>query len=178
MESNERYLRVALYQGDQGGKKVRKIPAAAANVNESKEPLTDPTILCCAFKKHRIYMFRYLTHIRLKQLMFVLHCIFRKNQPLLVSLDFRRHFSPVSIIFYSYLVITELFMEINTRKLKSAVGESQKNLKMQAKEGMCSTRSLLLMNLCLSQILETHPQRLSQRTWYVLHNPSNCFTNH
>lgn len=101
-----------------------------------------------------------------------------KNQPLLVSLDFRRHFSPVSIIFYSYLVITELFMEINTRKLKSAVGESQKNLKMQAKEGMCSTRSLLLMNLCLSQILETHPQRLSQRTWYVLHNPSNCFTNH
>ncbi|XP_006279395.2 peptidyl-prolyl cis-trans isomerase CYP71 [Capsella rubella] len=57
VESNERYLRVALYQGDQGGKKVRKIPAAAANVNESKEPLTDPTILCCAFKKHRIYMF-------------------------------------------------------------------------------------------------------------------------
>ena len=66
MESNERYLRVALYQGDQGGKKVRKIPAAAANVNESKEPLTDPTILCCAFKKHRIYMFRYVTHIVLE----------------------------------------------------------------------------------------------------------------
>ncbi|CAH2065469.1 unnamed protein product, partial [Thlaspi arvense] len=57
VESNERYLRVALYQGDQGGKRVRKIPAAAANVNESKEPLTDPTILCCAFKRHRIYMF-------------------------------------------------------------------------------------------------------------------------
>ncbi|XVF46882.1 hypothetical protein PTKIN_Ptkin03bG0063800 [Pterospermum kingtungense] len=35
----------------------RKIPAAAANVNESKEPLTDPTLLCCAFKKHRIYLF-------------------------------------------------------------------------------------------------------------------------
>ncbi|CAH8283507.1 unnamed protein product [Eruca vesicaria subsp. sativa] len=55
VESNERYLRVALYQG--GGKKVRKIPAAAANVNESKEPLTDPTIISCAFKKDRIYMF-------------------------------------------------------------------------------------------------------------------------
>uniref|UniRef100_A0A1J3HHU1 peptidylprolyl isomerase n=1 Tax=Noccaea caerulescens TaxID=107243 RepID=A0A1J3HHU1_NOCCA len=57
VESSERYLRVALYQGDQGGKKVRKIPAASANVNESKEPLSDPTIICCAFKKHRIYMF-------------------------------------------------------------------------------------------------------------------------
>ncbi|CAI0398241.1 unnamed protein product [Linum tenue] len=35
-----------------------KIPTAAANANESKEPLTDPTLLCCAFKKHRIYLFR------------------------------------------------------------------------------------------------------------------------
>ncbi|PWA48018.1 cyclophilin71 [Artemisia annua] len=57
VENNDRFLRIALYQGDHSSKKVRKIPAAAANVNESKEPLTDPTLLCCAFKKHRIYMF-------------------------------------------------------------------------------------------------------------------------
>nr|XP_043613658.1 peptidyl-prolyl cis-trans isomerase CYP71 [Erigeron canadensis] len=57
VENNDRFLRIALYQGDQSNKKMRKIPAAAANVNESKEPLTDPTLLCCAFKKHRIYLF-------------------------------------------------------------------------------------------------------------------------
>lgn len=57
VENNDRFLRIALYQGDKSSKKVRKIPAAAANVNESKEPLTDPTLLCCAFKKHRIYLF-------------------------------------------------------------------------------------------------------------------------
>ncbi|XP_071723105.1 peptidyl-prolyl cis-trans isomerase CYP71-like [Rutidosis leptorrhynchoides] len=57
VESNDRFLRIALYQGDRSSKKVRKIPAAAANANESKEPLTDPTLLCCAFKKHRIYLF-------------------------------------------------------------------------------------------------------------------------
>lgn len=57
VENNDRFLGIALYQGDQGSKKVRKIPSAAANVNESKEPLTDPTLLCCAFKKHRIYLF-------------------------------------------------------------------------------------------------------------------------
>ncbi|GAA0141588.1 chaperone [Lithospermum erythrorhizon] len=56
VEGNDRFLRIALYQGDRGSKKVRKIPAAAANANE-EEPLTDPTLLCCAFKKHRIYMF-------------------------------------------------------------------------------------------------------------------------
>lgn len=59
VENNDRFLRIALYQGDRSSKKVRKIPAAAANANESKEPLTDPTLLCCAFKKHRIYLFRY-----------------------------------------------------------------------------------------------------------------------
>ncbi|PIA64527.1 hypothetical protein AQUCO_00100183v1 [Aquilegia coerulea] len=57
VENNDRFLRIALYQGDMSSKKVRRIPAAAANVNESKEPLTDPTLLCCAFKKHRIYLF-------------------------------------------------------------------------------------------------------------------------
>lgn len=58
VENNDRFLKIALFQGDQSSKKVRKIPAAAANVNESKEPLTDPTLLCCAFKKHRIFLFR------------------------------------------------------------------------------------------------------------------------
>ncbi|MQM15427.1 hypothetical protein Taro_048372 [Colocasia esculenta] len=57
VENNDRFLRIALYQGDRSSKKVRKILAAAANVNESKEPLTDPTLLCCAFKKHCIYLF-------------------------------------------------------------------------------------------------------------------------
>ncbi|KAF3455296.1 hypothetical protein FNV43_RR05744 [Rhamnella rubrinervis] len=57
LENNDRFLRIALYQGDRSSKKVRKIPAAAANANESKEPLTDPTLVCCAFKKHRIYLF-------------------------------------------------------------------------------------------------------------------------
>uniref|UniRef100_A0A0D9XAT8 peptidylprolyl isomerase n=1 Tax=Leersia perrieri TaxID=77586 RepID=A0A0D9XAT8_9ORYZ len=57
VENNERFLRIALYQGDKGNKKVRKIPSVAANVNDSKEPLSDPTLLCCAFKKHRIYLF-------------------------------------------------------------------------------------------------------------------------
>ncbi|XP_051202469.1 peptidyl-prolyl cis-trans isomerase CYP71 [Lolium perenne] len=57
VENNERFLRIALYQGDKGNKKVRKIPAIAANVNDTKEPLSDPTLLCCAFKKHRIYTF-------------------------------------------------------------------------------------------------------------------------
>ncbi|XP_030522559.1 peptidyl-prolyl cis-trans isomerase CYP71 isoform X1 [Rhodamnia argentea] len=57
VENNDRFLRIALYQGDRSSKKVRKIPAAAANANENKEPLMDPTLLCCAFKKHRIYLF-------------------------------------------------------------------------------------------------------------------------
>ncbi|KAL6196131.1 hypothetical protein ACLB2K_031746 [Fragaria x ananassa] len=57
VENSDRFLRIALYQGDRSSKKVRKIPAAAANANESKEPLSDPTLICCAFKKHRIYLF-------------------------------------------------------------------------------------------------------------------------
>ncbi|RZC48407.1 hypothetical protein C5167_016831 [Papaver somniferum] len=54
---NDRFLKIALYQG-YTSTKVRKISAAAANVDESKDPSTDPTLLCCAFKKHRIYLFR------------------------------------------------------------------------------------------------------------------------
>jgi peptidylprolyl isomerase domain and WD repeat-containing protein 1 len=57
VENNDRFLRIALYHGERSSKKVRKIPSVAANANESKEPLTDPTLLCCAFKKHRIYLF-------------------------------------------------------------------------------------------------------------------------
>ncbi|VFQ82800.1 unnamed protein product [Cuscuta campestris] len=56
VESNDRFLRIALYQGDRSNKKFRKLPTAA-NANESKEPLMDPTLICCAFKKHRIYLF-------------------------------------------------------------------------------------------------------------------------
>lgn len=58
VENTERFLRIALYQGGYSSKKVKKLPAAAANVNEQREPLTDPTLLCCAFKKHRLYLFR------------------------------------------------------------------------------------------------------------------------
>ncbi|KAH9606444.1 hypothetical protein KSS87_002842 [Heliosperma pusillum] len=57
VEGNDRFLKIALYQGDRSNKRVRKMPLAAANANESKEPLIDPTLLCCAFKKHRIYTF-------------------------------------------------------------------------------------------------------------------------
>ncbi|XP_020592745.1 peptidyl-prolyl cis-trans isomerase CYP71 isoform X2 [Phalaenopsis equestris] len=57
VENNDRFLRIALYQGDKSSKKIRKIPSAAANVNDAKEPLVDPTLFCCAFKKHRIYLF-------------------------------------------------------------------------------------------------------------------------
>ncbi|KAG0497286.1 hypothetical protein HPP92_001759 [Vanilla planifolia] len=57
VENNDRFLRIALYQGDRSSKKIRKIPSAAVNVNDAKEPLVDPTLLCCAFKKHRIYLF-------------------------------------------------------------------------------------------------------------------------
>ncbi|KAL5710704.1 peptidylprolyl isomerase [Ranunculus cassubicifolius] len=56
VENNDRFLRLALYQGDRSGKKIRKF-STVVNVNEGKEPLTDPTLLCCAFKKHRIYLF-------------------------------------------------------------------------------------------------------------------------
>ncbi|CAM6084521.1 unnamed protein product [Calypogeia fissa] len=57
VENTERFLRVALFQGASSSKRVKKIPTAVANVNDKKEPLTDPTLLCCAFKKHRFYLF-------------------------------------------------------------------------------------------------------------------------
>ncbi|KAJ7562782.1 hypothetical protein O6H91_03G084400 [Diphasiastrum complanatum] len=57
VENNERFLRIALYQGGSSSKKVKKVPAAAINVMEQREPLTDPMLICCAFKKHRFYLF-------------------------------------------------------------------------------------------------------------------------
>lgn len=57
VENNDRFLRIALHQGDWSSKKARKIPTSMANVNEAKDTLSDPTVLCCAFKKHRIYLF-------------------------------------------------------------------------------------------------------------------------
>jgi peptidylprolyl isomerase domain and WD repeat-containing protein 1 len=74
VENNERFLRIALYQGDKGNKKIRKIPSAAVNVNDSKEPLSDPTLLCCAFKKHRIYLFRYAVQSSLEIVQVVGYC--------------------------------------------------------------------------------------------------------
>ncbi|BBN19375.1 peptidyl-prolyl cis-trans isomerase B (cyclophilin B) [Marchantia polymorpha subsp. ruderalis] len=56
VENTERFLRIALYQGGSSGKKVKKIPNVV-NVNDQREPLTDPTLICCAFKKHRFYLF-------------------------------------------------------------------------------------------------------------------------
>eukprot|EP00897_Mesotaenium_endlicherianum_P002680 jgi/Mesen1/243/ME1143095C07533 len=55
VENTERFLRIALFQGGHE-KKASKI-AAIANAGDQKGPLTDPTLLCCAFKKHRLYLF-------------------------------------------------------------------------------------------------------------------------
>lgn len=73
VENNDRFLRIALYQSDRNNKRIRKVPAAAANANESKDPLTDPTLLCCAFKKHRIYLFRCQTYLSGKRVIFYIY---------------------------------------------------------------------------------------------------------
>ncbi|KAL2608859.1 hypothetical protein R1flu_027432 [Riccia fluitans] len=57
VENTERFLRIALYQGGSSSKKVKKIPSVVMNANDQHEPLTDPTLICCAFKKHRFYLF-------------------------------------------------------------------------------------------------------------------------
>ncbi|AES65848.1 endoplasmic reticulum protein ERp29, carboxy-terminal domain protein [Medicago truncatula] len=44
-------------------KKVSKICSAATNVNDSKESLTDPILLCFTFKKHMIYFLMYMAGI-------------------------------------------------------------------------------------------------------------------
>ncbi|GBG87427.1 hypothetical protein CBR_g45485 [Chara braunii] len=54
-ENTERFLRIALYQGSK--KKLKRVTTGAANVADNKEPVVDPTLICCAFKKHRLYLF-------------------------------------------------------------------------------------------------------------------------
>lgn len=54
VENTERFLRIAIHQGGLG--KSKKM-ATLANSQDQKAPLTDPTLLCCAFKKHRLYLF-------------------------------------------------------------------------------------------------------------------------
>lgn len=57
VENTERFLRIALYQGGHGSKRAKKLPGAAANAMDHRERLTDSTLVCCAFKKHRFYLF-------------------------------------------------------------------------------------------------------------------------
>lgn len=57
VENTERFLRVALYQGGSGGKRVKKLPGGTSNAMDEREPFADPTLVCCAFKKHRFYLF-------------------------------------------------------------------------------------------------------------------------
>ena len=93
VENTERFLRIALYQGGYSTKKVKKLPAAAANVNEQREPLTDPTLLCCAFKKHRIYLFRCISTI----ILLVVHAV-----PVLMLITFFFYFTCTSGSVYSF----------------------------------------------------------------------------
>mmetsp|Transcript_12389 Transcript_12389/g.34796 ORF Transcript_12389/g.34796 Transcript_12389/m.34796 type:complete len:620 (-) Transcript_12389:303-2162(-) len=49
VENTERFLRIALYQG---------VPKKAKKANmDTKVAERDPTLACCAFKKHRVYFF-------------------------------------------------------------------------------------------------------------------------
>lgn len=57
VENNERFLRIALYQGGNSSKKVKKMPAPASSADK-QEHLMDPMLVACAFKKHRVYFFR------------------------------------------------------------------------------------------------------------------------
>ena len=55
VENTERFLRIALYQGvpKKGVKTSTKLPTNA----DSRTPVRDPTLLCCAFQKQRLYLF-------------------------------------------------------------------------------------------------------------------------
>jgi peptidylprolyl isomerase domain and WD repeat-containing protein 1 len=59
VENTERFLRVALFQGESSGRRVKKLPGASSNAVDDRESFADPTLVCCAFKKHRFYLFRY-----------------------------------------------------------------------------------------------------------------------
>jgi len=52
VENSERFLRVALYQGVPKAKRKRAAPGEGSKAVEK-----DPTLLCCAFKKPRLYLF-------------------------------------------------------------------------------------------------------------------------
>jgi len=53
VENSERFLRVALYQGvPKHAKRKRAAPGEGSKAVEK-----DPTLLCCAFKKQRLYLF-------------------------------------------------------------------------------------------------------------------------
>ncbi|GAB4814723.1 hypothetical protein N2152v2_001769 [Parachlorella kessleri] len=51
VESGERFLRLALYQGVP--RRSKKLPVAP----DSKLPQPDPTLVCCAYRKQRLYLF-------------------------------------------------------------------------------------------------------------------------
>ncbi|GJP80886.1 hypothetical protein CLOP_g11085 [Closterium sp. NIES-67] len=57
VESNERFLRLALYQGGKAARRIRKIASIANSQDAKGGPSVDPTVVACAFKKHRFYLF-------------------------------------------------------------------------------------------------------------------------
>eukprot|EP00898_Chlorokybus_atmophyticus_P009121 jgi/Chlat1/920/Chrsp108S01359 len=54
VENTERFLRVALFQG--GYKKPTKV-RSASGASTDKKISSDPTLICCAYKKHRFFLF-------------------------------------------------------------------------------------------------------------------------
>ncbi|CAI7799569.1 unnamed protein product [Closterium sp. NIES-53] len=57
VESNERFLRIALYQGGKAARRIRKMATIANSQDAKGGPSVDPTVIGCAFKKHRFYLF-------------------------------------------------------------------------------------------------------------------------
>ena len=55
VENTERFLRIALYQGvaKVGAKTTARLPTNA----DSRGPKRDPTVVACAYGKHRLYLF-------------------------------------------------------------------------------------------------------------------------
>ena len=61
VENNERFLRLALYQGGKAAKRTKKLASLTSlNSQDAKAPTLDPTVVACAFKKHRFYLFRWV----------------------------------------------------------------------------------------------------------------------
>ena len=56
VESGDRYLWVALYQGDPRKSRPGKLPGAAAESSQ-KQAERDPTLIATAFTKERFYLF-------------------------------------------------------------------------------------------------------------------------